>query len=42
MEAATPLRPTRVHTLVGRLIVDNLVVDDPVASDLVRRARRRG
>ncbi len=42
MEAATPLRPTRVHTLVGRLIVDNLVVDDPVASDLVRRRADAG
>src|SRR5215207_8411684 len=27
MEAATPLRPTRVHALVGRLIVENVVVD---------------
>jgi hypothetical protein len=38
MEAATPLRPTRVHALVGRLIVENLVVDDPVAAELVSRA----
>jgi hypothetical protein len=36
MEAATPLRQTRVHTLVGRLIVENLVVDDAVAAELVR------
>jgi TolA-binding protein len=36
MEAATPLRPTRVHSLVGRLIVENLVVDDAVAAELVR------
>src|SRR5215207_1121097 len=35
--AATPIRPTRVHTLIGRLIVDNLVVDDPAAADLVAR-----
>src|ERR687894_1284192 len=38
MEAATPLRPTRVHALVGRLIVENVVVDDPVAAELVSRA----
>ena len=38
MEAATPLRRTRVHALVGRLIVENVVVDDPVAAELVRRA----
>src|ERR671920_675364 len=38
MEAATPLRPTRVHALVGRLIVENVVVDDPVAAELVARA----
>jgi len=36
MEAATPLRPTRVHTLVGRLIVENLVVDDPATAEVVR------
>src|SRR3954453_5209599 len=36
--AATPLRPTRVVTLLGRLIVENLVIDDPVAAELVRRA----
>src|SRR5918997_5300668 len=42
MEAATPLRPTRVHTLIGRLIVDNLVVDDPAAADLVRRRADAG
>src|SRR4051794_37133258 len=42
MEAATPLRPTRVHALVGRLIVENVVVDDPVAADLVGRAIEAG
>jgi hypothetical protein len=36
MEAATPLRQTRVHTLLGRVIIDHLVVDDPVAAELVR------
>jgi uncharacterized small protein (DUF1192 family) len=36
MEAATQLRPTRVHTLVGRLIVENLVVDDPATAEVVR------
>src|SRR3954447_18416368 len=38
MEAAPPLHPTRVHALVGRLIVENVVVDDPVAAELVSRA----
>jgi hypothetical protein len=42
MEAATPLRPTRVHTLVGRLIVENLVVDDPAAAELVRERAAAG
>src|SRR4051812_26109530 len=37
MEAATPLRQTRVRSLVGRLMIDNLVVDDPVAAELVAR-----
>src|ERR671910_353065 len=44
MEAATPLRPTRVHTLVGRLIVDNLVVDDPLgrtSEEVVTELRAR-
>jgi hypothetical protein len=36
MEAATPLRRTRVHALIGRVIVEHLVVDDPVAAELVR------
>jgi hypothetical protein len=36
MEAATQLRPTRVHALVGRLIIENLVVDDTAAAELVR------
>jgi len=42
MEAATPLRRTRVHTLVGRLIVENLVVDDPAAAELVRERADAG
>jgi hypothetical protein len=36
MEAATPLRQTRVTALMGRLIVENLVVDDATAAELVR------
>jgi hypothetical protein len=36
MEAATPLRHTRVTALMGRLIVENLVVDDATAAELVR------
>jgi TolA-binding protein len=42
MEAATPLRQPRVHTLVGRLIVENVVVDDPTAADVVRRRADAG
>ena len=42
MEAATQLRPTRVHALVGRLIVENLVVDDPCAADVVRERMQAG
>ena len=36
MEAATPLRQPRVTALLGRLIVENLVVDDALAAELVR------
>jgi hypothetical protein len=36
MEAATPLRHPRVHTLVGRVIIEHVVVDDPVATDFIR------
>jgi uncharacterized small protein (DUF1192 family) len=36
MEAATPLRQPRVTALVGRLIVESLIVDDACAADLVR------
>jgi len=36
MEAATPLRHPRVTALLGRLIIENVVVDDTTAADLVR------
>jgi len=36
MEAATPLRQPRVTSLVGRLIVEHLIVDDACAAELVR------
>src|SRR5919198_1329313 len=36
MEAATPLRQQRVHVLMGRVLVENLVVDDPAAAAFVR------
>jgi hypothetical protein len=36
MEAATPLRQPRVSSLVGRLIVEHLIVDDACAAELVR------
>src|ERR671916_723035 len=42
MEAATPLRRTRVHALMSRLIVEHLVVDDPVAAELVRVRMQAG
>jgi uncharacterized protein DUF2130 len=34
--AATPLRSPRVTALMGRLIIENVVVDDATAADLVR------
>ena len=37
MEAATQLRPPRVHVLMGRVIVENVVVDDPAAAAFVAR-----
>ncbi len=37
MEAATALRPPRVHVLMGRVIVENVVVDDPAAAAFVAR-----
>jgi hypothetical protein len=36
MEAATPLRHPRVTALLGRVIVENLVVDDACTAELVR------
>src|SRR5215217_7311497 len=36
MEAATPLRQPRVTALLGRLIVEHVIVDDATAVDLVR------
>jgi len=42
MEAATPLRQSRVHVLMGRLIVENLVVDDPAAAQVVQRRAEAG
>src|SRR5690348_6636686 len=42
MEAATALRPPRVHVLLGRVIVDNVVVDDAATADFVRRRAEAG
>src|ERR687888_1222217 len=40
--AATPLRHPRVTALLGRLIIENVVVDDPCAADLVRARQDAG
>jgi hypothetical protein len=40
--AATPLRQPRVSALVGRVIIDSLIVDDPCAADLVRARQDAG
>src|SRR3954453_10156602 len=42
MEAATPLRQPRVHVLMGRVIVDNVVVDDPATATFVDRRMASG
>src|SRR4051812_34164044 len=42
MEAATPLRHPRVHVLMGRVIVDNVVVDDPATAAFVARRMEAG
>ncbi|WP_157592663.1 hypothetical protein [Solirubrobacter soli] len=42
MEAATPLRQPRVHVLMGRVIVDNLVVDDPATASFLDRRIEAG
>src|SRR4051794_33165305 len=42
MEAATPLRQPRVNVLMGRVIVDNVVVDDPATAAFVARRVEAG
>ena len=42
MEAATPLRKPRVHVLLGRVIVDNVVIDDPATAAYVARRMEAG
>ncbi len=42
MEAATPLRQPRVHVLLGRVIVDNVVIDDPATAAYVARRMEAG
>ncbi len=42
MEAATPLRVPRVHVLMGRVIVENVVVDDPATAAFVDRRMAAG
>src|SRR5215213_3380739 len=42
MEAATPLRQPRVHVLMGRVIVDNVVVDDPATAAFLDRRMATG
>src|SRR4051812_11686405 len=42
MEAATPLRQPRVHVLMGRVIVENVVVDDPATAAFVARREQAG
>jgi hypothetical protein len=42
MEAATPLRQPRVHVLMGRVLVDGLVVDDPASAGFIRRRADAG
>ncbi len=42
MEAATPLRHPRVLVLMGRVIVENVVVDDAATADFVRRRAEAG
>jgi hypothetical protein len=40
--AATPLRQPRVSALIGRVIIENLIVDDPCAADVVRARQDAG
>ena len=42
MEAATPLRHTRVTVLANRVLVDGLAIDDPTAVELVRAREEAG
>jgi hypothetical protein len=42
MEAATPLRQPRVHVLMGRVIVENVVVDDPATAAFIDRRMDAG
>src|SRR5215468_731509 len=42
MEAATPLRHPRVHVLMGRVIVENVVVDDPTTAAFLDRRMTAG
>src|SRR6201999_674043 len=42
MEAATPLRLPRVHVLMGRVIVENVVVDDPPTAAFIDRRMAAG
>ncbi|CAA9465966.1 MAG: hypothetical protein AVDCRST_MAG65-287 [uncultured Solirubrobacteraceae bacterium] len=42
MEAATPLRPARVHVLANAFVVDSLTVDDRCAAELVRARAEAG
>jgi hypothetical protein len=42
VEAATPLRTPRVHVLMGRVIVDNVVVDDPATAAFLDRRIEAG
>src|SRR3954464_14660197 len=42
MEAATPLRHPRVHVLMGRVIVENVVVDDPATAAFLDRRMEAG
>src|SRR4051812_4498549 len=40
--AATPLRQPRVHVLMGRVLIDNVVVDDPATAAFVDRRLEAG
>jgi hypothetical protein len=40
--AATPLRQPSVSALIGRVIIENLIVDDPCAADVVRARQDAG